>query len=444
MDACLLRAIRIVVAADSDPIRQALFNNLRQSRLPVRLAYGLHARLGGTRAAAWLVSCYGLLFYLTIAPPRRPGARVVAVARHTNARRQVGRVAAWLGPGECELVRSGPGTLAAPLRLLMLVLSSSPRAFMKAFRIVHGVDRRHGFLVSSRVASAISWYARGRTMLREQRPAAVLVSSDSNPEEVGFTAAARALSISTVFVSHAYPTPCSPPLDFTLSILEGDAEVAARRRSGGLRGGVLLAGVEGESAPIDPTRFARPEPVIGIFTPKAVSWPTLAAIVADCRSHFRARQLVIRWHPSMLEPPRLGHVLADLAGIVESPGTASLADVARQCDWVVADENSGVHLPVLKLGIPTIAVKSLGLYPRSRADLYGFARDGVVLPPVSTICEVRAEMVARFFSSEWAARFEQYDAAYLRSDADIGAQVRRAIGALQAGAGSSPSLGGTD
>ena len=43
---------------------------------------------------------------------------------------------------------------------------------------------------------------------------------------------------------------------------------------------------------MDARRFARPNPVIGIFPPKALSWPTLAAIIDDCRRHFGARQIV--------------------------------------------------------------------------------------------------------------------------------------------------------
>ena len=44
-----------------------------------------------------------------------------------------------------------------------------------------------------------------------------------------------------------------------------------------------------------------------------------------------------------------------------------------------------MHLPVLKLGIPTIAVRNLGLYPESRSDLYGFVADGIVFPPLASI-----------------------------------------------------------
>ncbi len=423
----LLRAIRIVIRADSDPARQALFANLRESRLPVRLVYGLHERLGKTSASALLVSCYGLAFFMSVAPPRNRGARILTVARHANARRQVDRVVAWLGADECDWVHTRLGALfglSSPQRFALL---SSPNAFVRAFRVVRAVDRRHGFLVSCRVACTLAWYARGKAILGAQRPEAVLVSSDSNPEELGFTAAARAFTIPTVFISHSYPTPLSPQLDFSLSILEGEAEVRARGRKGPIKGEILLAGLEGASAPFNPKPFERTDPVIGIFTPKAVSWPTLVEIVSDCRRHFRARQMVFRWHPSMLEPPRLARWLGDLSGIVESPRAAALSEVARQCDWVIADENSGVHLPVLKLGIPTIAVKRLGLYPESRSDLYGFAREGIVLPPVSSIRDVQPDALAAFFSDGWAARFQQYDASYLRPQYVVGSEVRGAI-----------------
>ena len=423
----IFRAIRTVIRADSDPARQALFANLRQSRLTVRLAYGLHERLGRTRASALLVSCYGLAFFLRIAPPRNRAARILTVARHANARRHVERVASWLGPDECGRVHTGLTPLGGPAGLAGLARRSSRAPFGRAFRIVRAIDRRHGFLVSCRAASALAWYARGKAILGARRPDAILVSSDSNPEEMGFAAAARALDVPTIFVSHAYPTPFSPPLDFSLSILEGDAAVRAHARKGPIKGAIVLAGLEGDSVPLDPGRFERADPVIGIFTPKAVSWPTLAAIIADCRQHFRARQVVIRWHPSMLERPRLGQWLADLSGIVETPKAATLTDVARQCDWVIAAEYSGVHLQVLKLGIPTVSVTNLGLYPKNRSDLYGFVADRIIFPPVSSLRDVQADALTAFFSEGWTARFERYDASYVRPQTMIGSEVRCAI-----------------
>jgi hypothetical protein len=427
MNVSLHQVLRTVVLSDSDPARQVLFANLMKSRLSVRLVYALHERLSGTWASALLVSSYGLAPFLGIVPSRDRRARVLVVATHANARRQVARVISWIGPDECGWVRTGLGALFFPSTVAGLVALVSSRRLASAIRIVRTLDRRYGFLVSCRAAAAIAWYVRGKAILGRHRPGAVLVSGDSHPEEVGFSAAARVLSIPQVFVSHAYPTPFSPPLRFSLSILEGEAAVQARSRKGPIEGAILLAGVEGDSAPLEPHRFQRADPVIGVFLPKAVSWPTLVAIIDDCRHHFRARKIVIRWHPSMFEAPQLARVVEDLSGIVETPKSALLPDVARQCDWVVADENSNVHLPVLKLGIPTVAVRNLGLYPEDRSDLYGFAASGVLFPPVTSIRDVRPEALTAFFSESWVSRFKEYDASYLLPPRAIGREVRQAI-----------------
>jgi hypothetical protein len=423
----LLRAVRIVIRADSDPARQVLFASLKRARWPVRVAHNLHGYVAGTWTSALLVGCYGLAAVLSIAPARNHRTRVLAVARHANARRQVARVTAWIGADDCGSVRTGLKTLVRLAGLGGMGLLFAPRAFSRALRLVRACDRRYGFLESCRAVEAVAWYARSQTLLTAQRPGAVLVSGDSNPEEVGFIAAARVLGIPQVFVAHAYPTPFSPPLDFTLSILEGEQAVEARRLKGPITGAVLLAGVEGESMRLDPRRLERRTPIIGIFPPKAFSWKTFAEIVDDCRAHYRASRIVIRWHPSMLESPRLAHHLSDRTDIVEYPGSAPFDEVARQCDWVIAAENSNVHLPLLKLGIPTVAVNGLGVYPKSRSDLYGFIEHGIVFPPVRSIRDLRADEFAAFFSDCWVTRFKQYDASYLLPHGAIEDEVRRAI-----------------
>jgi hypothetical protein len=338
----------------------------------------------------------------------------------------VTRVMEWLGPSDCAWLdeKGARGAGAALGQLATLMRGGRLR---QAFRICRILDRRYGFLVSSRAASVLAWYARSRQSLLAVRPEAILVSSDSNPEEAGLVAAAKGLGVPQVFVSHAYPTPFSPPLDFTLAILEGDAAVEARAEKGPIHGRVVLAGVEGESAPIDVGRLLRPQPAIGIFTPKAVSWETLRTLVDDCRQQFAARRILIRWHPSMLEPPRLAEWVPDLTGVEEFPGSLPLADVARECDWVIADENSNVHLPVLRLGIPTVVVRRLGIYPPTRTDQYGFAAHGVVYPPVERLRELRLADVQAFFDDCWVTRFRRYDAGYLREADALGGDVRRAI-----------------
>ena len=58
MTISLLRAVRIVVRADSDPARQVLFASLRHARWPVRVAHDLHGLVAGTWASALLVGLF--------------------------------------------------------------------------------------------------------------------------------------------------------------------------------------------------------------------------------------------------------------------------------------------------------------------------------------------------------------------------------------------------
>ena len=426
MNRALLRVLRTVIRTDSDPARQALFTAMLRDRPAARLAFSLHARIAGSFTAAALVSLYGAAAVALTAPAENRRARLLAFAAHANARRQVGVVSSWVGAEQCGLVRAGRSAIR-PASVLALAAAVTSGRLAQFLRILRRVDRRYGFLVACRVAGAVGWYARSHAILNAHRPAAVLVSSDAQPEEMAFVAAARANGIPQVFASHAYPTPLSPPLDFTLSILEGEAEAEARRQAGPIGGEVVLAGIPGDSAPMDARRFGRANPVIGIFTPKAVAWPALAALIEECQTRLHARKVVLRWHPSMVERPHLPEAI--LHQVVMSPAEAILPEVAGQCDWVVADENSHVHLPVLKLGIPTIAMR-LGVYPESRRDQYGLIANSIVYPRVRSLAEIEPERLLVFYTDRWAGRFQRYDAAYLRPEGAVREEVRRAVVAL--------------
>lgn len=417
MRTTLLTAVRTTILADSDPVRQALFAGLRATSTVVRAICWLHGRLGRTTSSALLVAMYGIKSWLTIGRAARASCHLVAVAVHANARRRVEEVAFAYGAQHVCYLHTGVSALLHPSnvgRIARLVLPTW--TVRRAFRLIRIINERHDFLVSCRVASLLGCYARSQDLLSTSRPLGVLVSSDSNPEEVGLVAAARSLSIPTVFVSHAYTTSVSPRLNFSLSILEGQAAIEAYSRKGPVQGTVFLSGVEGVSKSMDPSRLRRPKPIIGIFAPKVIVWPVFSAMIDDCRQHFRARQIVIRWHPSMIGRPELAKVLSDASDILETPRTATLLDVATLCDWVVADASSNVHLPVLKLGVPTVALNQIGALGDDQADIYGFVANRVVFPPVKALRTLPIEEVVAFYGPAWTERFQRYDASYLQPD----------------------------
>ena len=426
MRTTLLTAVRTTVTADSDPIRRALFERLRKTSRPVRAAAWLHQRFGRGAASSLVVAMYGIKSWLTLSRDPGPSGHLVAVAVHANARRRIAQVAHAYGAQHVSHLRTGTPALSRPAGF-------STRAARNAFRLVRRINARHSFLVSCRVASLLGCYLRSTQLLAGQRPLGVLVSSDSNPEEVGLAAAARSLSLPTIFAPHAHTTSVSPRLHFSLSILESQAALDAYVRKGPVTGAVFIAGVDGISRPMDPARLRRPEPAIGFFAPKVVAWPEFARMIDDCREHFRARHIVIRWHPSMIDRPRLATVLTDASHIVETPATSSLMEVTDMCDWVVADAASNVHVQVLKLGVPTVAVSGIGFLPGEHADMYGFVANRLVFPPVPRLRALAIDDVERFYGAEWSARFQRYDASYMRPEPASDAQLADAIRAALAG-----------
>ena len=353
---------------------------------------------------------------------------LLIVAIHNNAKKQGRKCASWLAPERVCWLQVGVAGIFKPRSLLRLAKGiASIGAWRRFLPLVHRLNRRYDFLVSCRAASALFSYARAVEILDRQKPSGVLVSSDSNPEPLSFARAASACGLPTIFMSHAYPTPVSPRLRFTLSILEGEAALESYQTKGPVKGEVMFCGAEGASKPMDAQKLLRKQPVVGIFTPKVVCWPEFTSLIDDCREKFNPSKILIRWHPNMLGRSELASELADTSGVIETDPAMSLHEVARECDWVITDENSNVNLGVLKAGVPILPMKEFSVLPASRADLYGFVKNAIIPRPVKTVNEVSLEQLAQFYSQDWAQRFGRYDASYSTSSEDLEEHARNAI-----------------
>ena len=425
MKAPLLKTLRDIERADSDPLRQALFQHLRETNLAVRLVWRIHQRLGSSYISSALVFLFGVKSYVLPGLSARDGNKALAVAVRENARKQVRQLASWIGEDSVAWLRLDASQLLSPQTYGRLLKGmASWKTCLRLYRTVDRLNRRHDFLVSCRSASALFSYVRAKEIFRRYSPSGVIVSSDSNPEPLAFARAAAASRVPTVFISHAYPTPVSPRLQFTLSILEGQAALDRYERKGPARGRVIFCGAEGDSEPMRPERARKRNPTVGIFAPKVILWPQFAALIEDCRRFFAPSRILIRWHPSMLDVPRLAAALEQREGIEETDPDQSLQAVARECDWAIADENSNVHLGVLKAGVPTVSMRELSVLPASRSDLYGFVENRIVPPPVASLSELSLDELVEFFSGDWPERFRMYDASYLIPSAAVIEKVR--------------------
>ena len=363
-----------------------------------------------------VVSGYGLAYFLRISPPSAPRS-ILAVAKHANARRQVDRVC---GLGRAGALSSGSdrvrdwrdvgGTLAARLRGIgaspagaRFASSARSTASMGFSWRVNRWPRSRGTRARRR-CSASTALARSRLQRLESRG-------------VGFIGRGAALG----FRRSSSLTPIRRPFRrrWTSACRSSKAKRPCRPagRKGPITGNVLLAGVEGDSAPLDASRSERTEPGHWDLPARRRSpgrrWPRSSTTAVA----LRRPPIVIRWHPSMLDGPALDSLSTDRESS-RIPDRRVRRRWHDRCDWVIADENSNVHLPVLKLG-----------FRQSQSGIWGPIRrvaptcmDSSPRHRLSAGASIRDRSGGRskaFFSDGWAARFKQYDASYLRPHAEF-------------------------
>jgi len=430
----MLKTVRRVIHADSDPVHQSLFEHLRASQPLIRAAWRCHRLLGRSPFSTLLLFGFGAGSYLAATPSTSERNRPLIVAIYANARKQARQVVSWMGWHSVAWLETGSRrmlTAGAMHRFLRGALHC--RAWRRYYRVVRRLTRGLDFFVGCRVASAVFCYVRATEILSDIQSLGVIVSSDSHPEPLAFAQAATGLGIPTIFIAHAHPTAVSSPLDYTLAILEGEAARQCYEELGPVRGRVVYCGSEGESRPLRAEQLSKTKPTIGIFAPKVVRWPRLGELIADCQRLFAPARILIRWHPSMLGPSRLSATLADTNNVRQTPSGLRLQEVAQQCDWVIADENSHVHLGVLKAGVPTVPIRDFSVLPASRADLYGFVGSRIIPPPVASVREVSLEVLRAFYAHDWAERFRRFDAGYLSPPGRLTGEVREAILRVLAG-----------
>jgi hypothetical protein len=424
MKTSLLAALRVVARADSDPMRTVLFESLARRRRSIRLVRWLtHRALRGRWPAALAVSGYAFLSArVCLVPPRTP---VWALPLFENDRVQLERVAA--GIGAARVGRSGEGWPSAFAAMRLLSRAIRNGTAWRFVRVSRRLCRRHEFLASCRTASTLACRMIAAETLPRSGVKAVLVSSDYNAEAVGLVSSARGAGRATIFVSHAPAHRLSPPLDFTLAILDGEAQLAAYRAKGPVRARAVFKGVIGTERPLDVEAFARSHPRIGVFLPKEVDGSVLRRVVREAQHRFAPARVLVRWHPNALTRPSLDRVLEDVTGVEALPTRAPLDEDARMCHWVLTDRNSSVALSVLKAGVPVATISGLAVFPEEEGDLYGLARDRVVPPACVSLHELVPADLARFYGGDWPERFRRHDGRYGQPAGSAEREIAQAV-----------------
>ncbi len=429
MKTALLKAIRVVIHKNSGSFRQQVFKNIASHSNAILAALFVYNTLGKSILSTWFTALYGIKSWLCVAMPRT-SSRLLCVYSFKNEERQIRWMAESTGitPGRIDIrVRNGlrPRNWLAALRQL-----SRAGKLAQMLRVLHRVNQRYDFLVTTYVASTMFYYARFRELLRSTACDATLVSSDSSPEAIGLTLAMTDRPCARLYVTHGHipdrpwREDQPPTMHFDGFILDGQAALDIYKRSQRVTVPVVFKGVEGTDRSLRLAALEKDRLRIGIFASLQTDFNKCQRVIRGVRRRFSLEHIVLRLHTNKVaRHPHMRRLLAGLEGVDGADADRSLQEDIDRCDLVIAGDTS-VHLNVLKHGVPTVYVAGMDNVPH---DFYGFIRGGLI-PAFDSVEAADMDLVRDHYRNGWAEKFRYWDAGYGRDREAMQREVALAVG----------------
>ena len=411
----LAAALLIVRAMETSPGRAAVYEEIKAKNAIYRLVDKLYIMAG-----KWVFQPLILLFYmikcvLSLGPVTGEDSEAVSVSNFPNEHKTIDRVAALVPDMKLQRITAARKHLINPANwgAAWAMLKAAPRlwSFMRV------LVRRHSFMPSARIASALAFYIRFSQLFAE-RPAlkAALVASNYSPESVGMAAAAHRHGRRVIYSNHA-PVPANgqvvPPVFADCALFYGEETTQTYQRRARITAEVGLIGQPGTARAME---WRDEVNTVGIVLTSGTKADVLQSLIATIRVDLPQARIIVRQHPVLLLKTDFSSIGLDYPNTELTIGNP-LDDEIAACDMVICG-NSGVAMNVLSGGRPVAYVSSLdGI----KFDANGFVASRLVLSVPWWTDDIYDRLKGFYQSPGWSKVMRSYDASY---EADI-AQMKR-------------------
>ncbi len=424
MNVCLLKAIRNVARMDAEPLRIAIFEDVKSRNFLIRSISRTYELVKGSFIGTLAVALYGCKSFIVPVFKKKRNASILSTATYPNEEKQIAFIKECIG---AEVVSSVSYQISPQSFFAVFLALKDFKSTCKYFRIIHQLKKRYEFMPLCRIASTIGFYLRYQLELSSaDAPKAVLIASNYSPDSSGLQWAARAHSIKSIFIPHA-AIPLRkwmPPLEVDLAILDGPAALDTYRVHGKVRGGVVFRGLPGSSFPMSVSNLQSKEIKVGIFLTALTDKEVLERLLLSIRDLLLPSQIVLRPHPVQIVNHDFSDGFASGIEVVLSKNNSLLNDISR-CDLIFIGDSS-VHLEVLKAGKPTVYVP---LLDRIYDDYYGFWEKRITYR-LEDFGTISLNEIIDFYSGDWNNRFRYYDPTYLKESVLSNVEIRQSISNL--------------
>ncbi|WP_051360107.1 hypothetical protein [Adhaeribacter aquaticus] len=221
---------------------------------------------------------------------------------------------------------------------------------------------------------ATGYYELSLRYLKKYKPNAIIFANDHNTDARALLLAAKKLKIPTIYIQHASVSTSFPPLQFDLSLLEGEDSLNKYRQCGSIKGAVKLIGMPKADSFLPLKNTGTTIQNLGICANIIDDTQAIKELVEAVSRHFPELTITFRPHPG--DRRDFSFINNINPSIIFSDGKQEqVFDFLIKQDALIAADSS-IHLEATMLNI-------LSLYYRFGTsnftyDYYGFLKQNLI------------------------------------------------------------------
>jgi len=262
----------------------------------------------------------------------------------------------------------GYATTRIPLKLKWTHYYKLP-VLLFWFKRKHPVFFKHNYWT---VFYACGLYEEAIRVLKHFRPKSLIFSNDHNQDAIAFKLAAADLGIKTIYIQHASINSYFPPLDFDLSLLEGECSLEKYQSIGPVKGKIIRIGMPKFDAYAAKRNFSTEIKRVGVCTNLLDSPLKAYRIIESIHEAFPEMEIIFRAHPIDQRPLPEGKVSVKISNAKEE----STFDYLTRVDLIIAC-NSSILLEACMMNVTPVYFRMEDEPMPEMFDLYGYVKNGV-------------------------------------------------------------------
>jgi hypothetical protein len=226
------------------------------------------------------------------------------------------------------------------------------------------------------IYTATGYYEISVSALKKYKPRAIIFANDHNTDSRALLLAAKSLGIKTIYNQHASVSTSFPPLEFDLSLLEGQDALDKYRQCGPISGAVKLIGMPKADPYLKEKNLSTTIKSLGVCANTIDELPLIQELLEKLVAHFPELQITFRPHPSDNRNFSFVHSLTPAVTFSDAKTEPAFAFLKKQDAIIAAD--SSIHLEATMLNILSIYYRLSST--EALNDYYGYVKTGLAEP----------------------------------------------------------------